>query len=57
VTPVDGKKEIVRVHCKTVLLDEKIDMSQFRTVTRQDGTRALVDVKFKGETIAHAVSN
>jgi hypothetical protein len=56
VTPVDSKKEIVRVPCKTITLDEKIDMSQFRTVTRRDGTRALVDVRFKGETIAHTVS-
>jgi hypothetical protein len=57
VTPVDGKKDIARVPCKSVALANKVDLSQFRMVTRNDGTRVLADVRFKGEAIAHTVSN
>jgi len=48
----DGK-ELARVPCTAEQLSGKIETSDFRSVTRQDGQQALTAVRIKGETQAH----
>jgi hypothetical protein len=48
-------KEAARVPCKPEMLDKKVSESVFLTVLDPGGTKKLVEVRIKGETIAHAV--
>jgi hypothetical protein len=54
VKDADSGDELARVPCKPVTLDQKVDVSQYRTVNR-NGSNVLTDVRIKGETIAHTV--
>jgi hypothetical protein len=56
VTSSNGK-EVVRVPCKPENLEGKITQSDYRTVKRNDGTKALASVRIKGESVAHIVVN
>ena len=53
VTSAEDGKEIARVPCTPEQLSGKIDMSDFRSITRSDGAQALTAVRIKGETVAH----
>ena len=53
VTSADDGKELARVPCKSEQLTGKIQLSDFRSVTRPDGSQALTAVRIKGESIAH----
>ena len=53
VTSADDGREVARVPCTPEQLSGKIDMSDFRSITRPDGTVALTAVRIKGENIAH----
>ncbi len=48
--------EVARVPCKAVDLGKKVDVSEFRTRNMPDKTKQLIDVRIKGETIAHTVA-
>jgi hypothetical protein len=52
VTGEDGK-ELARVPCKPEQLAGKIQLSDFRSITKPDGTQALTAVRIKGESVAH----
>ncbi|MBZ5559115.1 MAG: hypothetical protein LAO77_17730 [Acidobacteriia bacterium] len=51
----DGK-EVARVPCTPEDLGRRNEVSEFRSITRPDGTRDLSAVRFKGETISHRVA-
>jgi copper(I)-binding protein len=51
----ENGKEVASVPCKPVDLTAKVDATQFRTIKREDGKRALSDIRVKGELIAHTV--
>ena len=53
VTSVGDGREVARVPCTPEQVSGKIDMSDFRSITRPDGTVALTAVRIKGENIAH----
>ena len=48
--------EVARVPCEPETLSAKISMSDFRSVTREDGKTYLTAVRIKGETVAHRVA-
>ena len=48
----DGK-EVARVPCTLEQLSRKIELSDFRSITRSDGAQALTAVRIKGEMVAH----
>jgi hypothetical protein len=52
VTGGDGK-ELARVPCKPEQVSGKIQINDFRSVNKPDGTQVLTSVRIKGETIAH----
>jgi len=49
----EGGKELARVPCKPEQLSGKIELSDFRSITKPDGTQALTAVRIKGESVAH----
>jgi hypothetical protein len=55
VTSVETGKEIARVACVRETLDAKVTDSDYRSIAREDGTRMLISVRIKGETVAHRV--
>jgi len=55
-TSLETGKEVVRVPCKPEVLKDKVAVSSFVTIIREDGTKELQSVRIKGETIAHAVA-
>jgi hypothetical protein len=55
VTSAETGKEITRVPCVEEMLDKKVTDSDFRSLLRADGTRALTVVRIKGEMVAHRV--
>ena len=55
VTSAETGKEITRVPCVEEMLDKKVTDSDFRTLLRADGARALTVVRIKGEMVAHRV--
>lgn len=57
VTSVQTGKEITRVPCVREMLDAKVTDSEFRSLRRADGTRALTVVRIKGEMVAHRIVN
>jgi len=54
-TRADGK-EVARVPCRPELLQKRVPESSFLVVATPVGSRKLVEVRIKGETIAHAVA-
>ena len=57
VTSSEDGTEVAKVPCQPEELKTKIDMSDFRSISRPDGTKALTSVRIKGETIAHRVAS
>jgi hypothetical protein len=57
VTSVQTGKEVTRVPCVREMLDAKVTASEFRSLLRADGTRALTVVRIKGEMVEHHVVN
>ena len=55
VTSAETNKEVARVACVKETLNAQVTETQFRSVARADGKRVLVNVKIKGETVAHNV--
>jgi hypothetical protein len=51
----DGK-EVARVPCRPEVLQKKVTDSSFLVVATADGSRKLVEVRIKGETVAHTVA-
>ena len=51
----DGK-EVARVPCSPEELGRKNEVSEFRSISRADGSRDLSAVRFKGETISHRIA-
>ena len=49
----DEGRELSRVPCESEQLTKKIEMSDFRSINRPDGSQALTAVRIKGENIAH----
>lgn len=54
VTKAENNKEVARVPCKRQELQSKTTESQFN-VTTATGTRTLVSLRIKGETVEHVV--
>jgi len=48
-------EEVAKVPCTPEELGKKVETTEFRTLNRPDGTKALTSVRIKGETIAHKV--
>jgi hypothetical protein len=57
VKSVDDGKEVARVPCTPENIVRKNDMSEFRSISRADGSRELSAVRFKGEMISHRVAS
>ena len=55
ITSVDTGKELARVPCVRETLDAKVTDSDYRSLAGTDGTRTLISVRIKGETVAHRV--
>jgi hypothetical protein len=55
VTNAETGKEIARVPCVKETLDAQVTQTEFRSVARPDGKRVLVNVRIKGEAVAHNV--
>ena len=55
VTSTQTGKELARVACVKETLNAEVTETQFRSIARADGKRVLVNVKIKGETVAHNV--
>jgi len=53
VTSADDGKELARVPCTPEQLSGKTQLSDFRSITKPDGSQALTAVRIKGETVAH----
>jgi hypothetical protein len=53
VTSADEGNEVARVPCRPEDLQTKIDVSDFRSTLRPDGTHVLTAVRIKGEMVAH----
>jgi hypothetical protein len=56
VTDTATGKELTRVPCVREMLHAQVTDTDFRTVARADGTRVLVSVRIKGESVAHIVT-
>jgi hypothetical protein len=56
VKSADDGKEVARVPCTPENLSVKNDMSEFRSISRANGSRELSGVRFKGETISHRIA-
>ena len=54
VTAANGK-ELARVPCVKEKLDAQVTETEFRSIAKPDGTRVLVSVRIKGESVAHTV--
>jgi hypothetical protein len=54
VTNAESGKEVARVPCRRQELQSKTKESQF-TVSSASGTRTLVSLKIKGETVEHVI--
>jgi hypothetical protein len=52
-TSSDDGREVARVPCTEEQLSGKVQLSDFRSIVRPDGTEALTAVRIKGEKIAH----
>jgi len=55
VTSVATGKELARVPCVEETLDAKVTDSDYRSLAREDGMRALLSVRIRGEAVAHRV--
>lgn len=55
VKSVEDGKEVARVPCTPQELGSTVDVSEFRSITRVNGSRELSGVSFKGETISHRI--
>ena len=53
ITSSDDGKELARVPCSQEQLSGKIELSDFRSVTKPDGSQALTAVRIRGESVAH----
>lgn len=53
VTSIETGKELARVACEREMLDAKVRESEFLSVARPDGTRAMTVVRIKGDMVAH----
>ena len=56
VTSVEDRAEVARVPCTPQTLRKKVDISEFRTVERPDGSNVLTAVRIRGESIEHRVA-
>jgi hypothetical protein len=57
VTSADDGAEVARVPCTPEMLASKPSQTEFRSLTRGDGSAALSAVRIKGDTTAHRVAN
>jgi hypothetical protein len=53
---VEDGKEVARVPCTPEDLGKKNEVSEFRSISRADGSRDLSAIRFKGETISHRIA-
>jgi hypothetical protein len=57
VTSAEDGSEVARVPCSPETLASKPSMTEFRSITRPDGSAALSGVRIKGDATAHRVAN
>ena len=50
-------KEAARVPCRPEVLEKRAPVSSFVAVVDADGSKKLVEVRIKGETVAHTVAD
>ena len=55
VTTADEGAEVARVPCTPEAIAAKVKISEYRTMTKADGSSELTSVRFEGETIGHRV--
>jgi hypothetical protein len=56
VTSVEDRAEVARVPCTPQTLQKKVNVSEFSTVERSDGSSVLTAVRIQGESIEHRVT-
>ncbi|HSC27637.1 MAG TPA: hypothetical protein VLD67_10205 [Vicinamibacterales bacterium] len=55
VTSVVTGKEVARVQCKQMVLDSKVQETEYRSVRRGE-VKVVTDVRIKGESFAHRLA-